>query len=567
MKIKLCTLLFLTCTISAFAGLRSKSVMRQIAFEQLLPKTRAAAGAQTDNKTLKELYVSSELSVFGLDRAGFVVVSADDNCQPVLAYSKSTAFNPGNMPEGLRWWLQAMEESLSAQAKKGIRQQAPTQTFTPIDNFLTAQWGQEKPYNLLCPQVEGKQPPSGCVATAMSQIMYFHKYPAQGKGTGRYSIGTSSKMSEKIEGIYQWDLMRDVYKNAKTSDEEKNAVATLMRDCGYGCYMNYASGGSGAYVSDCARSLIDNFSYNPGTLRLLSRTYYGAEEWLQLMHDELSQGRPILYSGADKDHGGHAFIACGMDEKGLLYINWGWDGSADGFYDVRSLNPTGILGTSYPYAFIEHQEALLGIMPPTTEEPAEEAFSISLKDVFSVKKIGNSYLQLSSATFYNTGFRNFKGDVGFYFVSADGDASKNIFVSAYNNAEGDAIAPGYGAMTKSTLHSVSKLPAGEYVLYMAAKVAGSERTELVRVPGGLYAISVVKTAEGQMQVGEGSLVDAIDTVRLDDKVSSAAATTRVFDTNGRLIYSCPTPQFNLWNIPARGVLVVTQGEKAYKIVR
>lgn len=547
---------------------RSADQLRTIALQHFSQHSSVDGRHKAPQKMdARETMNLTMLSIYGADGHGFVVLSKDESLEPILGFS-SHSFDADDMPCGLQWWLEATDMALQSRLRAPRRDDMPT-SFIPVDNFLPAQWGQNDPFNALCPEVNGKRPPSGCVATAMAQLLYFYRYPAQGQGKGWYTISNSSRMTQTISSTYDWDAMLDVYKLVKISDEQREAVATLMRDAGYGCHMNYDAKSSGAYISTCTASFVDNFSYDPLSIRCYHRDYFSTDEWMGMIQDELLAGRPVLYAGADKSHGGHAFIFSGINEKGLVYVNWGWNGDADGYYDIRSLNPTGILGTSYIYAFTESQQMIVGLKAqPNADEGEIFETHIIMNEPFTAKLFGRNYLQMSVDVIYNVGYRDFSGEIGFYVVSDDGDESKSLFVPAYDNTTGEILAPGYGDHMNSKLQSMASLPEGGYRLFMAAKAVDQEQIDLMRAPGGIYCIPFTIKEDGSLELGEGEILDAIHDIKITHFSDvSTDGMTRVYDASGRMVYSAPSQRFNLWDVSAHGLLFVKEGANVRKVIR
>lgn len=172
----LCTLSVMVC-VSSMAVERSDSEMQHIAQTLLLGSL-----AKGSNMPKVQKIKSTDLfNIYGIKGVGFVVVSRDDAYGEVLGYS-STTFNETTMPGGLKWWLMATEKTMLAQKSKGI---TPFRaTYAPVEQMVHTTWGQDTPYNDKCPKLDGKLTLTGCVATAMSQIMNYFKYPEKGTGRG-----------------------------------------------------------------------------------------------------------------------------------------------------------------------------------------------------------------------------------------------------------------------------------------------------------------------------------------------------------------------------------------------
>ena len=315
--------------------------------------------------------------VFNIGSAdGFVMVSGDDRVAPVIGYSLTSAFNPDNMPSNLRGWLEGYEKQIAyARTLPDKPYEAPeTRAGDAVEPLITTQWDQSGPYNNECPDIDGEKALTGCVATAMAQIMNYHEYPASAKGTGSYIIGNDTTSSiDMTQYTFDWANMTDTY--GKDATEAQNAaVAKLMAACGAGVQMQYGTIASSAYDSDVAESLIRNMGYDENVSFVL-RDMYSNKEWINLMKSELQAGRPILYGGSSASLGGHAFVCDGYAPNDFFHINWGWSGSYDEFYKLDLLYPNdsgeyGLGGFSY------QQDAVIGIQPPTDNSVAHDGLFI-----------------------------------------------------------------------------------------------------------------------------------------------------------------------------------------------
>lgn len=208
---------------------------------------------------------------------------------------------------------------------------------------------------------------TGCVATAMAQVMYYHKYPSKCPALDEYTTETKSwTMNALPEADFEWAKMKETYKGSET-DESANAVAVLMRYCGQAIGMNYnLSGNGGSAGSVSAAVLADVFGYSKN-IRALWRDKYSTSRWEEIIYTELAEGRPVLYSG-QSNSGGHEFVIDGYDGSGLFHINWGWGGSSDDYYVLSIAEPKeqGAGGGKGAYQFKQH--ALIGVQPGSSEE-------------------------------------------------------------------------------------------------------------------------------------------------------------------------------------------------------
>ena len=231
-----------------------------------------------------------------------------------------------------------------------------------VEPLLQTAWGQDAPYNLLCPEKVNEQGDMqhcrvGCVACAMAQVMRFHEYPAVGIGEGQNMFNTDLKANFG-ETWYDWEHMLDSYSGSYT-DEEAGAVATLMFHCGVAVNMIYGLKSSStftAFANNMTTALSRYFGYDATTLRSLNRSNYTKTQWMQIIREELSAGRPVIYSGNSASLGGHTWVIDGYDEQGRVHMNWGWLGAANDYYDI-DLNIPGL-------DFSQKQSMVIGIQKP-----------------------------------------------------------------------------------------------------------------------------------------------------------------------------------------------------------
>ena len=337
-------ILTLLSAVGLQAGKRTKDEMKAAALGVLSQNSASrAAVAVSSASDLKEYLANEQLSVIGSDDLGFAVVTADDHVRPVIGYS-ATPFAE-TMPDGFKWWLEKAETALPAQRSMFNVQRSK------VDPLMTTKWGQEYPYNAKLRYIIGDntyQFMTGCVATAMAQVMNYHRFPRRGHGSVRYVLWNyQTWMFHTFTETYNWDVMLDQYsyQSAGGLDEAARAVSVLMHDCGMAVKMNYDIAVSLANTDDIAPALIEYFSYDESGTRQVRRADYSEEEWMQLIYDELSAGRPVIYSGINRSNPdktyGHTFVVHGCDADGLVYVNWGWRGQHDGFFDLNLLSANG----------------------------------------------------------------------------------------------------------------------------------------------------------------------------------------------------------------------------------
>lgn len=289
---------------------------------------------------------------------GFTIVSGDDRLLEIVGYSSQGSYDENNLPEGFVSFMKAYQNLYNkvnlgdAEALKNLAEikawrykknasAASTSAVAPLLGNI--EWDQTSPYNNMCPKYDSVHvAATGCVATAMAQVMAYYKYPKQLKAdipgyVNRWNgIPMEIPTITREEGVYDWDNMLPKYnKEANATQQQKDAVAKLMYHCGAAVQMNYGPE-SAAAVS--ATKLAKYFGYDADLMMDLNRSSFTLDKWMQIIDTELAAGRPVLYGGQASD-GGHQFICDGKDGEGLYHINWGWSGSQNGYFDLSLLNP------------------------------------------------------------------------------------------------------------------------------------------------------------------------------------------------------------------------------------
>ncbi len=293
---------------------------------------------------------------------GFVIVSGDDRTQAVIGYTDEGDFDYSQLPSNMRFWLDMREsELLELSTTQGsIQASRRVQVHDRIETLVTTRWNQGSPYNDECPVYwDGRRSVTGCVATAMAQVMYFQRaksvsetqaeIPAYTAANNDPNYGRLSVAGIPEHSPIDWDNMTDTYSSSSTA-KQKKAVAQLMHYCGVSVRMDYTSSSSGAYSNDVATALVKYFGYG-SSVQYVAQSGYSNDEWDKLLYNELAQGRPFYLSGHN-DSGGHAFVCDGYDGNYCFHINWGWGGSSDGYYMLTKLNPgsQGIGGSDGGYS-------------------------------------------------------------------------------------------------------------------------------------------------------------------------------------------------------------------------
>ena len=367
-----------------------------------IPSSHARAMTRGNSpKMLEAVKVEAEkIYAFNVNGGGYIIASGDSRTLPVLGYSVNGSIDWTDMPENMRAWLKGYDEAIATLGSttdfadgnlltaNGKQTSSTRLARTAIEPMITTQWYQDAPYWNKIPLYDGDDPKkhgknclTGCVATAMAQIMKFHEWPkAQTKAIPAYDQETYYDGKSKIWHIdelppitFDWANIIDKYairdnvtgkKTVVGTEAQQDAVATLMRYCSQACEMTLGTVTSGTIASTTPRAYY-YMNYAP-SVQLLDREFFGIDEWEELIYSELSARRPVHYNGVENS-GGHSFVCDGYDGDGMFHINWGWSGENDGYYVLSVLNPyyDDALGRATRLGFCRNQSAVVGIQPPS----------------------------------------------------------------------------------------------------------------------------------------------------------------------------------------------------------
>ena len=265
---------------------------------------------------------------------GFVVVAGDDKMGEVLAYSHEASIDMANLNPEARYLFDTYRQVFEVLGKnKGLTTRAETATKATDDvqPLLKSKWGQEYPYSKQTQYV------TGCVATAVAQVMYYHKWPAQGKGQESYKVtfDNTVRSADFTKSHYDWDNMLPDYNRRNVTTKQEDAVALLMNDVGIATNMQYTDRASGTQSYMAERALRNYFDYDAA---LVTRFDEGEDNFIEIVKKELRNGFPLYISGDSKTGGGHAWVCDGFDEEDKFHMNFGWNGQANGYYSLATLD-------------------------------------------------------------------------------------------------------------------------------------------------------------------------------------------------------------------------------------
>ena len=520
-------LVFLLIAVFSSASTRSLNEMKKIAESYLFTsKTRA------DKASLRVLVEKETLCILGNEQYGFVIINNDDQFPAVIGYSQS-AFD--TMPPALEWYIDAAEKSIQAKINSGAYYALipPSADFpSSVNSLVKTTWDQGKPYNKFCPGGNGgasRLYPTGCVATALAQIMNYHQYPERGIGDHQYSFkpadGDGRILSANFgETYYDWGNMLDDYSNGYT-DAQADAVATLMLHCGVAVEMGYTASGSGSYGQEACLGIKKFFGYNKNA-RLYTRDYYTAESWMQMVYEELSNNHPIYYAGVSESGGGHAFVIDGYNQDGMVHVNWGWGGKSNGMYDIALLNPSG-------YEFTIQQNMIIGMCDSTVNIPY--ASQVAAKEL-SFTFYGSTTKRVTiSGNIYDAAAEKFTGSIACVLENDE----TTIVLKSKDDMSLNPVTGGQWFYTSLSLPScnLSNVPDGTYRLYVGSKTADDYKWQLVRPKeGAVYSYIIEKNGDDITWTEDYSDMWAISSTTTGIspvRMNSGNSAKQIYDLQGR----------------------------------
>jgi len=406
---------------------------------------------------------------------GFVIVAADDRANEVLGYSDSGYFDYGLLSSDAKNWMTGYVDEITYIRANNVtrRQSEPRSLAKSVKPLLgDIQWDQTFPYNKMCPYYDiNNRCATGCVATAMAQVMYYNRWPEVGVGSHSYApsiLGGRTLTADFGATQYNWDAMSPTYDD-NSSEASRDAVALLMLHCGIAVDMVYYST-SGATSIDIPKALTAYFDYDKG-VAYRQRSNYNSSDWEDIIINEIDNNRPVIATGKSSS-GGHCFVFDGYDEDGFIHVNWGWSGMGNGYFRTSALNPA-VQGTGgYAGGYNYTQQIITGIQRPSgaTHEDVEIVSTEGL--VPSSDKISNGdNVDVALHGFiYNAGWQKSVFEYGLELVDSAGETVKDMATDKTYE-----LGIGY-EMEAPTTNDVNfgKLSDGAYTLYPVCRSYGSD---------------------------------------------------------------------------------------------
>ena len=379
-----CCMLFLLQPLHAERVEPEKAQKLAQRYVQLKQKTRATADVRlkytATNKKQQNTYAGTRTVqdeqtvayyVFNINEkssGGFVIVAGDDVVKPILGYSNNGSYDEKNLPPNFAYWMDYLQQQIAYAQERNLQQSETikkewdaylngklSSPVASVEPLIQTYWNQGAPYNYKCPP----NTYTGCVATAMAQIIKYHNYPTRGIGQSEaYNCSTSGIYIPAVdfEVNYDWANMLNIYDDTAIPQQEE-AVATLMYHCGVSVEMDYGIDASSANSVRVLNGLITHFNYDYG-MDYCEKGRYTDSQWADMLKTELSSSRPVYYSGSGPG-GGHAFVCDGYDSENKFHFNWGWGGWYNGYFVLSALNP----GEGHNYN--DTQAVIIGIKPAT----------------------------------------------------------------------------------------------------------------------------------------------------------------------------------------------------------
>lgn len=417
------------------------------------------------------------LHIFNVNNSnGFIIVAGDDAIQPILGYSEKGSFDPENLPDNFAKWLEdyqneiifAINNELKATSLIKDQWKALKKGMITFEKngagvlpLLTTTWNQSPYYNEYCPGGSV----TGCVATAMAQVLNYWEFPVRGSGFHWYLENDYGVLwANYNSSYYKWWEMPD---NLTGPNE---SVANLMYQCGVSVNMNYSPSSSGAYPGLIPGALETYFGYDPN-MQLVYKGNYTNASWNSLMVAELDAARPILYGGHSSS-AGHRFVCDGylpyLLDNELFHINWGWGGAYDGYFTLSYLTPdgTGIGGgTPDSIGYNASQSAVIGVQPDPLGPPSLEM--LAPPEVFDTNFIyTDDYLIIGQVR--NTGVTTFNGKIAAALFERENDS----FVAFMDSS--DVSIFGFGGIGIGTYSNQTTVLPGFYYVSFLYKAENSD---------------------------------------------------------------------------------------------
>ncbi len=497
-----------------------------------------APSASNLTQAYRHTSASGNDAVYVINRGtadGYILVSGDDRAPLILGYSDRGHFDSTAIPDNMRVMLDNWSNQIAwLSTHSSARALAPEKVEEAVEPLLGAiAWDQGDPYNRKCPNVTqddgwggngGKAPAAtGCVATALGQIMYYHQWPQVGHGSISYTSrgetpeGDSENINVSVtfEGTeYNWNAMLPSLTSTSPSDAI-DAVSTLLFHVGASFESIYGAS-TGATDLSVAPALLKYFDYDKG-INYLKRDFFTNDEWNEILQGELRAGRPVAYGGVTRRREGHFFVLDGVNSDGYYHVNWGWSGMEDGYYMLSLLEPGsqgtgGADGGAFHYA----QNMIVGIQKPV--EGSQLNYGFTCEGMSAVDKtVGRQEtVTLTASEIWNDSPNDVTASLGFALFDAQG---VSVYSQMVTNQQFYGVNFGEDKISCSFIIP-DNIPAGEYTLRPVYQVSVDDYAttrEMMMMTGHTDALSVTITENNITYASKGAFKLSILSVRGDNE--------------------------------------------------
>lgn len=419
------------------------------------------------------------------DNNAFVIVSGSDKMRPVIGYSTTGTLpeNTDALPDNLRSWFQWLNEAaeyLELHPEAALTEEQRSQSIAAISPLMGSKWGQDDPYDDLCPS----GCPVGCVATATAQVFRYHFAQKgeviQGIGSHSYSWKNKTYSVNYANNTYDYSKMPLTYRNLTTA--QRNEVSKISYHVAVGMDMQFDRNGSGTLTCLVPRVAKDHFGFNSLT-SYVARKLFSYDEWVSMLNNELENGRPVIFGGQSSE-GGHAFVLEGIDNNGLYYVNWGWYGSYDGYFDVTVLNSEGA-GTGATVSedgFCMDQDAIVNLCLDEGTGRYYTPMQIGGSNITCSKSTvtKGSSVNVTAQSIWNYSGKTQKGYVGLVLMQGDTEIHREESTTTVSAQGTNGLSIYATGQVQRKITFPSDLADGTYQLWMYFQPQGEEYYDFLR---------------------------------------------------------------------------------------
>lgn len=510
MKKSTLALLFLLAPVLALAGVVPQGSARANAeqfFNKVAParETRMQLVFEAPRMT-KAVSTDPAYYIFANEGGGYVIASGDDCVPTILGYSTTGTFRAEEMPDNMKAWLDMWSEIVEGCRASGAAPwQEPARTKAGSAKLLeTASWGQHSPFNDKCYVLDGQHALTGCTATATAILMRYHQWPDKGVGTlPAYTFnrtdGDKAEYTQEAVPLghaYDWDNM-PLIGMSNWNSTQKDAVATLLRDCAVMLQSDFGLNSTSAYIGDVPITLVQYMKYD-ASIDINRLNYYTEPlAWVRRIEENIDNNGPVAYAGYT-DKSGHAFIVDGYDEQDFLHVNWGWNGTDNGYFAV-------------PDGFKEYTKDHVAVLGAKKDAGGKSTAYIELDNLeSSASSYAPGVSFTVTAMFYNMGTGYFNGSVAIAKYNRSGEFIEQVS-DPFNITD---LKPNYGWSSKAFSCKLSaQIKAGDYIT-LVYRASGDSGWTPARFD---YNIT-----SGRIYVGDSILLD--QNVRLQYDVNAGQLT-------------------------------------------